>query len=54
MFMKQYKKPVALEVDVICQSIIATSGLRYTNEIADKNSEVLAGQSRGEWGNLWK
>jgi hypothetical protein len=52
--MKQYKKPVALEVDITCLSIIATSGLRYTNENADKDSEVLAGQSRGEWGNVWK
>ena len=52
--MKKYKKPVALEVDITCQSIIATSGLRYTKESADKDSEVLAGQSRGEWGNVWK
>ena len=52
--MKQYKKPVVWEVDITCQGIIATSGLRYTNEKADKNSEVLAGQSRGEWGNVWK
>ena len=52
--MKQYKKPVALEVDITCQSIIATSGLRYTNESADKGYEVLAGKNRGEWGSLWK
>ena len=52
--MKQYKKPVALEVDITCQSIIATSGLRYTNESAENEYEVLSGKNRGEWGSLWK
>lgn len=52
--MKEYKKPMVTEIEMSSQGFIATSGLRYTNESADKNSEVLAGESRGEWGSLWK
>ena len=52
--MKEYKKPMVCVVDIVSHNFIASSNLTYTKEIADKNSEVLAGQSRGEWGNLWK
>ena len=52
--MKEYKKPMVTEIEMSSQGFIATSGLRYVNESADKNSEVLAGESRGEWGSLWK
>ena len=52
--MKEYKKPMVTEIEMTYQGLIATSGLRYINESADKNSEVLAGERRGEWGSLWK
>ena len=52
--MKEYKKPMVTEIEMTSQGLIATSGLRYINESADKNSEVLAGERRSEWGSLWK
>lgn len=52
--MKEYKKPISIEIEITGQTIIATSNLRYTNESADRNSEVLSGKSRGEWGDVWK
>lgn len=52
--MKKYEKPTATAVNVTSTEMIATSGLGYTDESADKNHEVLAGKNRGEWGNVWK
>ena len=54
MKMKKYERPTATAVNVTTIEMISASGLGYTDESADKNHEVLAGQSRGEWGNLWK
>lgn len=52
--MKKYERPTATAVNVTTTEMISASGLGYTDESADKNYEVLAGQSRGEWGSLWK
>lgn len=52
--MKQYKKPTAEEIDLTPYGILATSDLKYSEESADKNSEVLSGKHRGEWGDMWK
>ncbi|MBO5922387.1 MAG: hypothetical protein J6Q48_08395 [Bacteroidaceae bacterium] len=52
--MKNYEKPAALAVNVTGIEIIATSGLKYTNESADKNHQVLTNKHRGDWGNVWK
>ncbi len=52
--MKKYERPTATAVNVTSAELIATSGMKYTNESADQNHEVLAGESRGEWGNVWK
>ena len=52
--MKEYKKPMVTEIEMSSQGFIATSGLRYTNESAENEYEVLSGKNRGEWGSLWK
>lgn len=52
--MKEYKKPTAQEMEVGFHGIIATSDLKYSNDSADKNYEVLGGKHRGEWGDVWK
>lgn len=51
--MKEYEKPMAYEIEVTSQNIIATS-LKYTDEGADRNIEVLTNRNRGDWGNFWK
>ena len=52
--MKEYMKPTVQEIEISLQGIIATSDLKISDESADKNLEVLAGERRGEWGSLWK
>lgn len=52
--MKKYEKPTASAVNVTSTEIIATSGLKYTNESADKNHQVLTNKHRGDWGNVWQ
>lgn len=52
--MKEYKKPTVQEIEIGLQGIIATSDLKFSDESADKDYEVLAGKNRGEWGNMWK
>ena len=51
--MKKYEKPTASAVNVTSTEIIATS-LKYTDEGADRNIEVLTNRNRGDWGNFWK
>ena len=52
--MKQYKKPMMFEIEIIYQGIIANSDLKYTDESADSDYEVLSSEYRGDWGNIWK
>ena len=50
---KEYKKPVVTEIEMTGQNIIATSGIKYTQESADADSEVLSTGRRGDWGDMW-
>lgn len=52
--LKEYIRPAAHEIEIGLLGIIATSDLKYSDESADKDYEVLAGKNRGEWGNMWK
>lgn len=52
--MKKYERPIACIVDITSINIIATSGLKYTEENADNDFAILSNKHRGEWGNLWK
>ena len=51
---KNYVSPLAVEVSVIAESMLAAS-LAINNTTVDTSAEgvQLGGQSRGEWGNLW-
>lgn len=51
--MRKYEKPMAYDIEITSQNIIASS-LKYTEENADKNFEVLSNKNRGDWGNFWK
>ena len=51
---KNYVSPLAVEVNVAAESMIATS-LGISNRTVDtSNGGQLGGESRGEWGNLWQ
>lgn len=52
--MKKYETPKACPISITAADIIASSGLDYSDESADKEIEVLSGKKRGEWGNIWK
>ena len=50
---KNYVSPLATEVSVAAESMLATS-VRISNATVDTSkSGQLGGESRGEWGNLW-
>ena len=51
---KNYVSPLAVEVSVAAESMIATS-LRMSNTTVDTSNadNQLSGESRGQWGNLW-
>ena len=51
---KSYISPLAMEVNVIAEPILAGS-LRLDNEkeIDTSNGGQLSGGPRGQWGNLW-
>ena len=51
---KTYVSPLAAEVNVEAESMLAAS-LGLNNETVDtSNGGQLVGDRRGEWGNLWK
>lgn len=50
---KDYLKPEFSVINIQPQTMIAES-LKYSDENADKDIEVLSGKQRGDWGNLWK
>ncbi len=50
---EQYIHPQAVVVECECNAMLAASELKYTDESADKNLEVLSNGRRGSWGNLW-
>ena len=50
---KNYCRPESKAINLTTSTLLAQS-MKYTNEAADKNTEVLAGKQRGEWGDIWK
>ena len=50
---KNYVSPLAVEVSVAAESMLAAS-LKISDTTVDtSNGGQLSGGSRGEWGNLW-
>jgi hypothetical protein len=51
---KNYVSPLAVEVSVVAESMLAAS-LQINSEktVDTSNGGQLSGGSRGEWGNLW-
>ena len=50
---KNYVSPLAVEVNIAAESMLAGS-LRMSDATVDtSNGGQLGGESRGEWGNLW-
>ena len=47
-------QPQIVVVECECNAILAASELKYTDESADENVEVLSNDRRGTWGDLWK
>ena len=53
---KTYISPLSVEVNVVNEQLLATSGLQiFSDKQVDTSAEgaQLGGNSRGEWGNLW-
>ena len=52
---KNYISPLAVEVSVATESMLAASLKIDGNKTVDTSAEggQLSGGSRGEWGNLW-
>ena len=51
---KNYVSPLAVEVNIAAESMIATSLQINTSKTVDtSNGGQLGGNARGEWGNLW-
>ena len=50
---KNYVSPLATEVSVMAETMLAAS-LKISDTTVDtSNGGQLSGGSRGEWGNLW-
>ena len=51
---KNYVSPLAVEVSVVAESMLAASLQINSDKTVDtSNGGQLSGGSRGEWGNLW-
>ena len=52
---KNYVSPLAVEVSVVAESMLAASLQMYSDKTVDTSTPgaQLGGQGRGEWGNLW-
>ena len=52
---KNYVSPLAVEVSVVAESMLAASLAIDNTKTVDTsvNGNQLGGESRGEWGNLW-
>lgn len=46
---KNYSKPEAISLNVLCESLIAMSGTDVGNQPVIPTSN----KSRGEWGDIW-
>ena len=54
MIMKKiYLKPELELVDVVTESILATSLIPGNGNETDDETNVAVGRNRGEWGNVW-
>lgn len=51
---KHYVRPQVVVEEIECNTMLATSNLKYSDESADKDLEVLSNDRRGSWGNLWE
>ena len=51
---KTYVSPLAVEVNVAAESMLAASLQMHSDKTVDtSDGGQLSGSSRGEWGNLW-
>ena len=50
---KSYVSPLATEVNVAAESMLAASLKMSDTTVDTSNGGQLSGGSRGEWGNLW-
>ena len=50
---KTYVSPLAAEVSVAAESMLAASLKMSDTTVDTSNGGQLSGSSRGEWGNLW-
>ncbi len=50
---KNYVSPLATEVSVVAESMLAASLKMSDTTVDTSNGGQLSGGSRGEWGNLW-
>ena len=50
---KIYVSPLATEVNVAAESMLAASLKMSDTTVDTSNGGQLSGGSRGEWGNLW-
>ncbi len=50
---KTYVSPLATEVSVATESMLAASMKMSDKTVDTSNGGQLSGGSRGEWGNLW-
>ena len=50
---KNYVSPLAVEVSVHAESMLAASLKMSDTTVDTSNGGQLSGSSRGEWGNLW-
>ena len=52
---KEYTSPLAIEVSVAAENMLAASIKINNDKSVDTSAEgaQLSGERRGEWGNLW-
>ena len=52
---KTYISPIATEISVAAENMIAASlGIHNDKSVDTSNEGQLGGNRRGEWGNLWQ
>lgn len=53
--MKKYEKPIMIVCDLVFEESLLVGSIKYTEEEADKNYDVLSKERGGEdeWGQLW-
>ena len=51
---KNYTSPLAVEVNVEAESMLATSLKMSDTTVDTSNGGQLSGGHRGSWGNLWE